>query len=466
MKARKFLGTSAREVMKRVRDELGPDAIILSNKSVPDGIEIMAMSGSDMDALISHETGAAASAVTAEPTRATGASVIGDSPSAVSSSLQRHPVEGKPASPSAPAPREQAFRDFVLRANGAAPATASKTAAAPNPFVRANTSPFPMIAAQTRAEPEKEEAAGLMAELREMKGLLAQQFDSLSWNESIRKRPLRGVLLRELLSAGFGSKIARSITERLPDDFSEAQSRQWMLEVLGRNLVCQGEPDIVERGGVYALVGPTGVGKTTTAAKLAARCVMKFGAQRLGLITTDNYRIGAHDQLRIYGKILGVPVFVAQDTTELEHAIAAYAGKHLVLIDTVGMGQRDTRLSEQHTLLSVPGIQRMLLLNATSQTETLDDVVRAYGGGGKNLCGAALTKIDEAIKLGGVLDVVLRNRLPLHYISNGQRVPEDLHLANGKVLAHRAMKSVEGVASRIETAGLNLALDAAGASHA
>jgi flagellar biosynthesis protein FlhF len=465
MKARKFLGTSAREVMKRVRDEMGPDAIILSNKTAPEGIEIMAMSGSDMDALIAHEAGSPAVAEPADMAATSGVSRVRDSEDALPSPAVRAPMPSKAPAAIASAPREQAFRDFVLRSNGASPAAAGKPPEVASPFVKAKTSPFPTLPAQTRVESEKEDAAGLMAELREMKGLLAQQFDSLSWNESIRRRPLRGVLLRELLAAGFGSKIARSVTERLPDDFSEAQSRQWMLEVLGRNLQCQGEPDIVERGGVYALVGPTGVGKTTTAAKLAARCVMKFGAQRLGLITTDNYRIGAHDQLRIYGKILGVPVFVAQDTTELEHAIAAYAGKHLVLIDTIGMGQRDTRLSEQHTLLSVQGIQRLLLLNATSQTETLDDVVRAYGGGDKNLCGAVLTKIDEAIKLGGVLDVALRNRLRLHYVSNGQRVPEDLHPANGKVLAHRAMKAHEGVSARIESAGLNLALDAAGVGN-
>ena len=161
-----------------------------------------------------------------------------------------------------------------------------------------------------------------------------------------------------------------------------------------------------------------------------AGCALISSSRITDRVVEGNYRIGAQDQLRIYGKILGVPVFIAQDTAELEHAISAYVGKHLVLIDTIGMGQRDSRMAEQHALLSLPKVRRLLLLNATCQNDTLDDVVRAYSGAGTetsagtsagtstgtsagtpgavSLYGAILTKIDEAMKLGGVLDLVLR----------------------------------------------------------
>jgi len=194
----------------------------------------------------------------------------------------------------------------------------------------------------------------------------------------------------------------------------------------------------VERGGVYALVGPTGVGKTTTTAKLAARCVVKYGAQSLGLITTDSYRIGAQDQLRIYGKILGVQVYTAQSEADLAQLLSTLSRKHLVLIDTVGMGQRDDRLAEQTRMLAQSDVRRILLLNAVAQAETLEDVARNYRGDG--LHGAIITKLDEAVKLGGVLDVVIRHKLTLHYLATGQRVPEDLFLAESPGLLRRCLK--------------------------
>jgi flagellar biosynthesis protein FlhF len=172
---------------------------------------------------------------------------------------------------------------------------------------------------------------------------------------------------------------------------------------------------------------------------MAARCVVKYGADSLGLITTDSYRIGAQDQLRIYGKILGVQVYTAQTHADLLQLRNSMQRKRLILIDTVGMGQRDSRVAEQTKILTDSHVKRVLLLNATSQPETLDDVVRHYKSTG--LSGAILSKLDEAIKIGGVLDVVMRHKLPLQYIATGQRVPEDLFPADPRVLVHRALRS-------------------------
>jgi flagellar biosynthesis protein FlhF len=194
---------------------------------------------------------------------------------------------------------------------------------------------------------------------------------------------------------------------------------------------------------VFALVGPTGVGKTTTVAKLAARCVLARGAASAALLTTDGFRIGALDQLRIYGRILGVPVIAVRDEPELQMTLGDLASRHLTLIDTVGMSQRDRRLAEQAALLSGEGrpVQRVLLLCAASSGGTLEDVATRYAGAG--LDGCILTKIDEAVSLGGVLDVVLRHRLRVFFVTNGQRVPEDLHLPNPLYLIDRALRGRE-----------------------
>jgi flagellar biosynthesis protein FlhF len=182
------------------------------------------------------------------------------------------------------------------------------------------------------------------------------------------------------------------------------------------------------------------VGKTTTVAKLAASCTLQHGAHQLALVTTDSYRIGAIDQLRIYGKILGVPVFAVKDEQDLAVTLAELRGRKLVLIDTVGMSQRDKRVAEQVALLTGHGkaVRRLLLLSAVAQGDALEDTVQRYRGEG--LAGCVLTKVDEALSLGGAVDVIVRSKLPLHYVTNGQRVPEDLHLASALYLVERAFR--------------------------
>jgi flagellar biosynthesis protein FlhF len=201
---------------------------------------------------------------------------------------------------------------------------------------------------------------------------------------------------------------------------------------------------MIEKGGVYALVGPTGVGKTTTTAKIAARCVIRHGAGKVALLTTDSYRIGGHEQLRIYGQLLGIPVRNIKDTEDLQLTLSELRNKHMVLIDTVGMSQRDQMVAQQIAMLSNCGadVKRMLVLSAASNGKTLDEVISAYQKNG--IYGCIITKVDEAASLGVALDVVIRRKLPLHYVANGQKVPEDIHAANARYLLHRIFKSAPG----------------------
>jgi flagellar biosynthesis protein FlhF len=184
------------------------------------------------------------------------------------------------------------------------------------------------------------------------------------------------------------------------------------------------------------------VGKTTTTAKLAARAVVRHGTDRVALLTTDTYRIGAHEQLRIYGRILGVATHVVRDAAELKSTLSDLRGKHMVLIDTIGMSQRDKMVAEQVTTLRGCGgnVKRLLLLNATSNGDTLEDVVRCYDPA--SIDGCILTKLDEAQSIGASLDVVIRHRLTVNFVANGQRVPEDLHVPNRQYLIHRALRAM------------------------
>lgn len=398
MNVRKFTANTSREAWRLVREALGPDAVILSNRSVNGMIEILALAPEDMSAL--------AEPVVEKP-------AISDSTLAALGA--RRPVEAAPAA----APQQVMGTDQAASLSAAL--AASREA--------------PQQGAQAAAE-----LAQVMRELRSMRGMLESQLAEIAWGSQQKREPVKATIMRELLSAGFSASLARYLTQNLPDGDKD-KSMSWVKSVLARNLnIIGNENEILDKGGVYALVGPTGVGKTTTTAKLAARCVMRHGAGKLALITTDGYRIGAYEQLRIYGKILGVMVHSVKDETDLRIALDELKNKHTVLIDTVGMGQRDKMVAEQIAMLSGSDakVKRLLCLSATSTGETLNEVVRSYQGDG--LAGCIMTKLDEAATVGNVLDVIIRHKLSLYYVANGQRVPEDLHVPNQHYLVDRAFK--------------------------
>jgi len=481
MLMKKFLGATAREAMQKMKAEMGPDALVISNRKTTAGVEIMAMVESapemvDKAALPLAQMSTASAAATS--VRRAGAGAHAAAPSSRGPAAPARPglfTSMKDFAERIEAPPSRTVQQDNLLNQGLPVQGAERQAAnaygahdQPRnwPAGRASAQPGAregydsaarqQAAAMTERAPAAAPAAPtallptrveqrMFEELSAMKAMLQSQIAGLAWRDMAERRPLALKIWRELIDAGFSASLARAVADKLPDDHSQAQARKWLTEVLARNIRCADPArDMVESGGVFALVGPTGVGKTTTTAKLAARCVVKFGAQSLGLITTDGYRIGAFDQLAIYGKILGVPVHSAQSYGELEATISTMAGKRLVLIDTTGMGQRDNRVAEQINLLDNPRIKRVLLLNAAAQAETLDDVARAYQGraaGARPLAGAILTKIDEAAKLAPALDVVARHALELLHVTNGQRVPEDLHAPTSPALVHRALKA-------------------------
>lgn len=449
MVVKKFYGNNTREALRQVRDALGPDALILSNRQVPGGgIEIMAVADTDVAQLTSgpaqttstpssDRTGqvyppqADAALQAREPdwpqvTRRRGRdpapALDREEPFLIS-----HSATPRAAPPPPPAKRYVAPEWLDDNATGPEPAAPTPTAAA---------------APASRPDPAQED---VLNEVRMLRSLLEGQLAGFAWGEFSQKHPERLDALRQMLAAGFSPRLARELMEPLPAGLNGSQINKWLRQSLQQQLqVGTAADELVDRGGVLALVGPTGVGKTTTVAKLAARYTLKYGAQHVALISTDSYRIGAHDQLRIYGKILNVPVYSVKDEDDLQLTLADLTNRHLILIDTVGMSQRDQRLVEQIAMLSGQGerIQRLLLMAANTQAGTLDDVVRRYSGEhGHGLIGCVLTKIDESLSLGASLDAILRYRLPLHYVTNGQRVPEDLHLPNPLYLIDRAFKN-------------------------
>ena len=450
MTVKRFFGASARECLRRVKEELGPDAVVISNKPVDNGVEIVAMTPDSLDAISQQAavprtdspraavppTGSALSSV---PFAAQRSKVQDDDYTVTLSSAARKAPVVRPWAPHEPVPAADVTQESRSRLRPLPPRVPAAPDVLPPPRVAASLRAAAEPAVQPAAE-SQQEVAELRDEMRVIKGLLESQLAGFAWGEMARNTPVRALLLGEMIEAGFSGQLARRLVTDMPEDMNLDDGRKWLKAAVNRRLrTLPTESDFIDRGGVYAIVGPTGVGKTTTTAKLAARCVVRYGADRLALLTTDGYRIGAQEQLRIYGRILGVPVFVVRDGEDLRRTLADLRDKHMVLIDTVGMSQRDRMVAEQAAMLMRSGeVNRLLLLNAGCRGDTLDDVVRAYAG--EDLAGCIMTKVDEATALAPALDCIVRHGLTLSYVANGQRVPEDLHLPNRNYLLHRAFK--------------------------
>jgi len=280
-------------------------------------------------------------------------------------------------------------------------------------------------------------------EMMSIRRLLEHQVSGLMWQEVERREPLRAMLIKRLERMGISLELADQLACYIPEDTPPTKAWKALLGLVSDQIPVV-KQDILKRGGVVALLGPTGVGKTTTVAKLAARAAMEFGSDNVALVTTDTYRIGAHEQLSIYGRIMGCPVRVAKDSGELAEVIYQLRNRRLVLVDTAGMGQRDVRLSEQlDTLMQESGevIHSYLVLPATAQRKVLQETIEHFRR--IPLSGCIMTKLDECLSLGEFVSVVVQNSLPVAYIANGQRVPEDIVLAQPKYMVAKANELLE-----------------------
>jgi flagellar biosynthesis protein FlhF len=371
MKMKRFIAAGAHQAMEQVNDALGPDALILSNRKVQEGVEIIAAVDYE-DELLSSV----------------------------------------PVSTEFTPPVDEASKEVA-------------------PTMNEDRMP-----AHAEGEPEDSERHSLECmhqEIQSLRSLLEVPLSQLVWSEMERQQPHRAALLARLTELGLHPVIANQIADQLADIQDDEQGWKQSLAIL-ENMLPVADDELLAAGGVVALVGPTGVGKTTTIAKLAARFALRHGRRHVALVTMDHYRIGAHDQLRTYGKLIGVPVYIAGDEEELRVILNQMNDRKLILIDTAGTCQRAMQLSEQFAALNVDGaaIKRYLVLSATSQMTVNDEVISAFSGINPERC--ILTKVDEATSLGGALSVLIKHKLPVSYMGNGQRVPDDFHEASARRL--------------------------------
>jgi flagellar biosynthesis protein FlhF len=493
MNLKRFTGRNSREALHGVRQAFGEHAVVLSTKPCREGVEVLAMAPDALQHIeqFAHgapRTPAPATADAARAGRDSGLDLerdfaptqspepeadlatdvgrdvermsmstlsfqdyvrermlrrrkaaLADPPrpaDAAAAPVARADSAGRAAAPGTLAPRTPEGRAPAV-APVAADEAAPRAARAPQPLhadIRIDT-------AVGEPEPQRagrREQAEMMNELRAMKGLIEQRFGALAFMEKLQKSPAQAQLGQRLLDAGFSPALVRKLGEALPADVGDPMP--WAAGVLERNLAAaEQEPALEDLGGVFALIGSTGVGKTTTTAKIAATFATRHGAAQLGLITLDAYRVGAHEQLRAYGRILGVPVHTAHDRASLEDLLDLLAAKRMVLVDTAGMAQRDARTRDLLEMLSHRSVQKLLVVSAAAQGETIDDVLLSWRAAACR--GVVLSKIDEAVKLGPALDALIRHKLHVMGVANGQRVPEDWHRLSSQALVQRALRA-------------------------
>lgn len=407
MQVKRFFAADMRQAMKLVRDELGPDAAIIGNRRVAGGVELTAA--------LDYQAPVAAS----KPNPALEAELR---------KTQAKIAQAK-ADLSAPARASDGVgKDRQMYGTEKPRRSAAETLA------EAMAAPV----APTAAAVGQQALEAMRFELNGLRELIEVQLGSIAWNQLQNQRPKQAGLWRRLQRMGLPADLSRNLLERVASIADPKQAWRMLLAHLARSINTP-ETDLLEQGGVIALVGPAGMGKTTTLAKLAARYVLKYGAQSIALVSMDSFRIGAQEQIKTLGRILNVPVTLVDPGQSLIQAMAPLARKRLVLIDTAGLPANDPALRMQLEALSSLSlnVKNYLVLAATSQSQVLKSAWQNYRSCG--LAGCILTKLDEAGSLGEALALAISQHLPVAYLADGPKIPDDLQVARAHQLVSRAV---------------------------
>ncbi|MDO6764755.1 flagellar biosynthesis protein FlhF [Agarivorans sp. 1_MG-2023] len=452
---KRFFAKDMRTALAEVKETLGSDAVIMSNKKVTGGIEIVAAVepsnlknsaaessrelAEDSVKLSSRNPAAAKKA----PTNQHPGHDFDENASLkdnLTNFMQRHQKrQQENLQQSTLKQQQQSQRPRTVQA--------PRSLAQQQGWVQQGSLSSQPAQSRSAQQPKQDSAGNEVGELKKemaaMRKLLEHQVSGLMWQEVERQEPVRAMLIKQLQLVGFDEDMADQIAGYIPEELGVQEGWQHLRELLANQLPV-GQDEILLKGGAIALLGPTGVGKTTTIAKLAAQFSMRHGADSVAMITTDTYRIGAHEQLATYGKIMGCAVRVANDEEELSQLLYQFKDKKLVLIDTAGMSQRDLRLHEQLDKLvknSRVNIRNYLVMSANAQRRVIEETVNQFQR--IPLAGTILTKLDESLALGEVLNVTLRHALPISYVTHGQQVPEDIAVAEPTKLIEQALSVID-----------------------
>jgi len=394
MRIQRYIAKDMRSALGQVREAMGPEAVILSTGTIGDQVEVVAA----IDVEVAREFAA---------------------PRGAAPLTQNETIEHMPLRRAS----SQLSEALVPKVTAAPAAPAASVAA-------------PAASAQAAQPAEHSELA---SEVKDMRRMLEAQLATLAWNDMSRRSPLQAAMLKELAQLGITQDLAGSLARKIPPNLNFSAARRFALATIARTVQVTGDRWL-ETGGRIAFAGPAGAGKTTLLAKLAARWVLRHGPRRVALVSADAVRIGAHEQMHMLGRLLGVTAHTVYDVAELPELLEALSGQQLVLIDTAGASPRDPDLARRLRLMNQANsrIETSLVIPASIQAGAIEEAMKLFAVAQPSSC--VITKVDEAVSLGGVLSALVRHKLPVAYVSDGQRVPEDLQPARAHSLVGRAVE--------------------------
>lgn len=423
MRIQRYIAKDMRSALAQVREALGPDAVILSSGKVGDEVEVVAAIDMEVARAVEHAPPA---------TRVTRQHADYVAQERAHNMHERAEVVARERAennlPRAAAPTHAEASQAELQKSRRASSQLSESLA-------------PVISAQVPPPVAKQAPVSdaLAGEMKDMRRMLEAQLATLAWNDLSRRSPVQAAMLKELAQLGITQDLANSLVRKIPTNLPFTAARRFALATVARTIQVTGDRWL-EKGGVVAFAGPAGAGKTTLLAKLAARWVLRNGPRRVAIISADAVRIGAHEQMHMLGRLLGITTHNVFDVAELPELLYELRGHQFVMIDTAGASPRDPELARRLRLLNQmqASIETSLVLPASTQAGAIDEVVQRFELAKPSSC--VITKVDEAVSLGGVLSALVRHKLPVAYMSDGQRVPEDLSPARAHVLVSRAVE--------------------------
>ncbi|WP_444994684.1 flagellar biosynthesis protein FlhF [Aliikangiella sp. IMCC44359] len=458
MKIRRFYGNNIRTALRLVTEEFGEDAAILSNKKVAGGVEVIAALDYDADLMPTKiesanalpnqpesidENNIGVETVSEQPKRKSTVNHQSTTADLTQSQLTEHSknlinrllnqeTKGVPDN-KAELNQSEVSRSFAQTLGGLQEENSQETLSAPN-FSSDTVTP---LVNKTQVEWSLDPSLQAMKEeLGLMRSMMSEQLKGIAWNRYSESDPVSAMIMRRLSKLGLDSEILNSLLPYVKNESDSECAWQHILAVLAKSLPVANS-ELIESGGIFAFMGPTGVGKTTSIAKLAARYVIKHGIDSVALITTDNYRISAQEQLASFGKILQLPTTKVSHGQSLDEALNKFADKRLILIDTAGISSSDEHLTKPLEMIQSyrKPIKKLLLMSATSQGRVLQQCLSLFGTYSPD--GIIVTKLDEAASLGELLSVVIKANIPMLYTTDGQRIPEDIRIARSHHLVSK-----------------------------
>ena len=522
MKLKRFVAKDMREALTKIKEELGPDAVIMSNKRIDNGVEIVAgietlsdslsqkVKQGQKDSLIKDKESLERILTLAKAQRVNrakkssleddsvsisraGASKALDDINSSIDKINKEVVSKKNRTSNTQAASLESLMEKRESEDGFANSLLEilerqqNNADTKNPKKRqenvknsqnidepplplSENSDFKSLFKKSKEKLEKEEQENLNGincfkdkgsialddkdlksvaqEVLAIRKLLQFELAGLIQENKTREEPVRAMIEKLLISAGFDPLLSNSLVQNISVDASFNFAWRELSEVL-ESKICVGDDEIIKQGGIVSLIGPAGVGKTTTLAKLAARFVMRYGPERVAIVSADHYRIGAFEQVKTYGRIMGCSAFSVKSINELPEILYTLRNKSLVLVDTAGVGLKDERFGTQIAQLKMQSslkLKHYLVLPATAQRRVLTQAHKHFSQIG--LSGLILTKIDESESLGDAISLSINENLPLSYVTDGQRVPEDLFVPNAHLMTIKALSYVEDDVAR------------------